>query len=159
MTAHTGAHAAATLLTGLNAGVLLAFAIAVLPGLRRAGDVVFVAAMRGVNRAILNGWFLTVFLGAPAVTALAVVLGWRAGEGTPPPWSTAALLLGLVVVGVTAAVNVPLNERLAAEPEAGDAATARERFEPRWRHWHLVRTVAAVAAFGALLAGSPGVAT
>jgi uncharacterized membrane protein len=43
--------------TGLMAGIYLAFSMAVMPGLAKNDDRTYVAAMRGMNSAILNGWF------------------------------------------------------------------------------------------------------
>ncbi|MFF5125501.1 DUF1772 domain-containing protein [Streptomyces syringium] len=144
---------AATLTAGLVAGLFFAFACAVMPGLRRSGDRAFVEVMRRINAAILNGWFLFCFLGAPVFTGLATALHFRADGRAALPWTIAALVLYAVVLIVTAAVNVPLNNRLeaAGAPEGGaDAAAVRERFEAVWVRWNLVRAAASTAAFGAL---------
>ncbi|SEQ27807.1 DUF1772 domain-containing protein [Streptomyces radiopugnans] len=144
---------AGTLTAGLMAGLFAGFAYAVMPGLRRGDDRTFVTAMRRINEAILNGWFLGCFMGAPVVIALATALQWAGDGGAALPFTVAGLVLYLVMFAVTAAVNVPLNERLAAagEPdgEAGLAAV-RERFESSWAAWNTVRAVAATAAFGCL---------
>ena len=136
---------AALLTTGLMAGVYLAFSIAVLPGLARQDDLTFVTAMRGMNQAILNGWFAVVF-GGPLVLGVAAVatrLPSYAGLG----WAALGLAAYGVTLGATAVVNVPLNNLL----ESTDShAEARALFERRWVVWNLVRTVACVAAFVAL---------
>ena len=44
----------AAVVTGLFAGLFFAFSIAVMPGLRRAGDRAMIEAMQGVNVAILK---------------------------------------------------------------------------------------------------------
>ncbi|MDG9704593.1 DUF1772 domain-containing protein [Streptomyces sp. DH37] len=142
---------AGTVTAGLMAGLFAGFAYAVMPGLRRGDDRTFVAAMRQINRAILNGWFMSCFLGALVALAAAAVLQWTGGERAGLPFTAAALALYLVVFAVTAAANVPLNERLdaAGEPDAvGDLAAVRERFESAWVAWNTVRAVAATASFG-----------
>ncbi|MFP8903579.1 anthrone oxygenase family protein [Streptomyces atacamensis] len=144
---------AGTLTAGLMAGLFAGFAYAVMPGLRRGDDRTFVTAMRRINEAILNGWFLGCFMGAPVVIALAVALQWAGDGGAALPFTVAGLVLYLVMFAVTAAVNVPLNERLAAagEPDgAAGLAAVRERFESSWVAWNTVRAVAATAAFGCL---------
>ncbi|MET9647906.1 anthrone oxygenase family protein [Streptomyces syringium] len=144
---------AATLTVGLVAGLFFAFACAVMPGLRRSDDRAFVEVMQRINVAILNGWFLFCFLGAPVFTGLATALHLRADGRAALPWTIAGLVLYAVVLIVTAAVNVPLNNRLeAAGPPGGGAGAAavRERFEATWVRWNLVRAVASTAAFGAL---------
>jgi uncharacterized membrane protein len=144
----TVALVAAVLTTGLVAGLFAVFAHAVLPGLARADDRTFVEAVRGVNAAILNGWFAASFGGAPLATAAAVLLHL----GTPPlPWIVAGLVLHAAVLGVTFRVNVPLNDALAAAG-TDDPATARKAFEATWVRWNAVRAVASTAAFGCLVA-------
>lgn len=130
--------------TGLMAGVYLAFAISVLPGLRRTSDATFVAAMRAMNTAILNLVFAVVFAGPLLLGLLTVVLRLPAGERDGLGWSLLALLLYAGTLVVTAVVNVPLNNRLEA---LADPHEARQVFERRWVTWNVVRTVLGVGSF------------
>ncbi|QLQ39442.1 DUF1772 domain-containing protein [Micromonospora robiginosa] len=140
---------AATVGAGLMAGLFAAFAYAVMPALRGADDRTFVDAMQRINVTIVNGLFLLIFLGTPVLAALAAILAWR-GAGRPAlPWIVAGLVLYLVAVVVTAAVNVPLNDALAAAGTA-DLDAARQRFEATWVAWNVVRALASTAGFGAL---------
>lgn len=139
---------AGTLTTGLMAGLFAAYSYAVMPGLGRADDRTFVEAMRQMNVAILNGWFGACFGGALICTALAAALHLGRPGRAALPWIVAGLVLYVVVLVVTMAVNVPLNDQLAAA--SGDAAAARERFEAAWVRWNLVRSVACTAALGCL---------
>ena len=133
---------AALLTTGLMAGVYLAFAIAVLPGLARQDDRTFVAAMRGMNQAILNGWFAVVFAGPLLLGGVAVATRLPSYDGLG--WAALALAAYGVTLGATAVVNVPLNNLL----ETTDShSEARTQFEGRWVAWNVVRTVACTAAF------------
>ena len=139
---------AATLLTGLMAGLYFAFSIAVLPGLRRCDDATFVVAMRSVNRRILNAPFGLAFVGAPLVILVAGALH-LGGEATHVIfWTLAAFLLYALTLGITFRVNVPLNDLL----ETGDeeAQGARAHFERRWRRWNHARTLLNTAALGCL---------
>ncbi|MFC4536248.1 DUF1772 domain-containing protein [Sphaerisporangium dianthi] len=146
---------AATLTTGLMAGFFYSYVCSVMPGLRRADDRTFVGAMQQINVAIINGWFFLCFLGAAATIALAVALHF-AGDGPRLlPWLLAALVLYAAQLGITFAVNVPLNDELGAAgaPDGmAGLADVRERFETRWVRWNLARTLAATAAFGCLIA-------
>ncbi|MCG5434884.1 anthrone oxygenase family protein [Micromonospora foliorum] len=144
---------AATLTTGLTAGLFAAFAYAVMPGLARTDDRTLVLAMRRINESILNGWFAVCFGGALLFTLLAAALHLGAGRRAVLPWVVAALLLYLVVLGVTAVVNVPLNNVLARAGDVDDAtdlAALRSRFEVTWVRGNVVRAVASTGAFGLL---------
>lgn len=146
----TGTLVAATVTTGLTAGLLYAFAHTVMPGLGRTDDRTFVGAFQAFDRAVINPWFLAGFLGGPALTLAAVLLG--AVRGATLGWLLAALVLHLAVLVITMAVNVPMNNRLQAVAldRLVDLAAARRRFEVRWVRWNAVRTIAAVLAFIAL---------
>ncbi len=65
-------------------------------------------------------------------------------------WIIAALILYLVAVLITMAVNVPLNDAIKAAGDPGrvDAAHVRDRFhESRWAGWNLVRVATTTPAF------------
>ena len=142
---------AATMTTGLMAGVYGLYQHTVMPGLGRTDDRTFVGAFQAVDRAILNPWFLTGFVGAVLCTGAAAGLHLNRRL---LPWLLAALALNLLVAVVTVAVHVPLNDALkaAGDPDRiTDLAAVRERFDAaRWTAWNLVRAVATTAAFGCL---------
>ena len=70
------------------------------------------------------------------------------------PWIVAAFALYLVVVVITMAVHVPLNDdiKAAGNPERiADLAAVRDAFhETRWVAWNIVRAQATTVAFGCL---------
>ncbi|WGX99302.1 anthrone oxygenase family protein [Nocardioides sp. L-11A] len=151
----------ATASTGLSAGVFLLYAHTVMPGLRRTDDRTFVGAFQAMDRAIINPVFLLgSFFGAPLLLAAGAALSLSGPEQDALPWLLAALVLHLVVVAITVAVHLPLNDRLkaAGDPAAIDVVAARAEFaEARWVRANNVRVVLDVAAFVAtcvaLLAG------
>jgi uncharacterized membrane protein len=138
---------AATVGNGLLAGVFFAFSCGVAPGLRRVDDNSYVTVFRAINRSIVNGLFILVFLGAPIATVAAAALHLDADRREALPWLVAGLVLSLFSFAVTVLVNVPLNNRLGTAP-IGDAQLqkARDRFEMRWNRWNHVRTAASTAA-------------
>ncbi|ROR44574.1 DUF1772 domain-containing protein [Kitasatospora cineracea] len=143
----------AVLLAGLGAGLFYSYACSVMPGLARVGDRAFVDTMQRINTAILNGWFMLSFLGALVLIVAAGLLQWRGGNRTVLLWIVAAAVLYVVMLAVTGAVNVPLNDKLAAagSPDGlTDPAAVRAAFEDTWVRWNLVRALAATAAFGCL---------
>ncbi|GAA3295080.1 MULTISPECIES: anthrone oxygenase family protein [Dactylosporangium] len=137
--------ATTTLFVGLSAGVFFAYSTSVMLALRLVEDRTFIDVMQKINTAILNGWFLTVYVGAFFLAVAAVLLHLAAAHRGPLPWLIAAAVLYAVAFVVTAAVNVPLNDTLnAAGPAATitDPSAVRQAFEDRWITWNLVRTVA-----------------
>lgn len=135
-------------LTALMAGVYFTFSVAVMPGLRRTDHLAYVTAMQRINESILNPLFLLTFLLAFVVPAVAVFL--HLGDDGHPrlPWIiTGAVLYGATIV-TTAALNIPLNNQLAA---AGDvtvesATEVRANFHDRWLRFNTVRAVLAIGA-------------
>lgn len=139
----------AAVLTGLFAGLFLAFSMAVMPGLARTGDRTMVEAMQGINTAILNPLFALVFVGAPVVVLGSVALFFASGAHGSAWWAGVGLVLLLVVLAVTFAVNVPRNNALdqaGAAARIKDPAAVRARFEPVWVRWNHLRALASAAA-------------
>ncbi|MFC4377026.1 DUF1772 domain-containing protein [Nocardia halotolerans] len=149
----------AVLSTGLIAGVFYAYAISVLPALARTGDRTLIEVMQKINVVIINPWFMFGFLGTVGFTALAGALHLGRDQRGTLVWIAVALALNVIAFAVTAGVNVPLNDALAAagDPAAlAEAASVRADFEAAWVRWNIVRAVVHTAAFlvlcGALFA-------
>jgi uncharacterized membrane protein len=140
---------AATVVMGLMAGVFAIYSNAIMPGLRRTDDRTFVDSFQQVDRAIINPLFMTCFLGALALTALAGAVRIGDDPGSVLGWIIAAFVLYLLVVIVTIAVNVPMNDALkaAGEPDTIDVAAVRRRFDEKgWTRWNTFRALATTAA-------------
>lgn len=142
---------AATMATGLMAGVFGLYQHTVMVGLGRTDDRTFIGAFQALDRAILNPWFLLSFVGALLFTAVSAFLSPGARL---LPWVLVALVLYAVVFVITVRVNVPLNDALkaAGDPDTiSDPAAVRAAFdEARWSAFNLIRTLATTAAFGCL---------
>lgn len=141
---------AATVSSGLLAGLFYAYAVSVMRGLGRTADRTFVESVQQINVAILNGWFALAFVGAPLSTAVAAVLHLDGGDQAALAWIALALALSFLTLAVTFTFNLPLNNDLASV-DAGEVGMARRRFEGRWVRWNLVRTISSSAAFGCLV--------
>ncbi|RMI28897.1 anthrone oxygenase family protein [Streptomyces triticirhizae] len=146
MTALAALAALVTLtLAAVMAGTFFAFSVSVLPGLGTVEPEQAVAAMRGMNAKILNPLFLTPFVAVPLTAALTAValfaLGHRAAALA---FLAAALVYGVGAFAPTVAVNVPLNDALAAgvadTPERAAALWAD--FAPRWTRFNALRSAA-----------------
>jgi uncharacterized membrane protein len=144
---------AAVIAMGLVAGLFFFSSIAVMPALTAADDRTLVDAMQQMIDKIENPAFFLTFLGAPVLAAVALVQARRSGSPQTAGWIIAALALYTVMVVITFAVHLPLNEDL---KEAGDPArienlgAVRDDFVTPWVAWDIVRTVASIVAFGAL---------
>lgn len=138
---------------GLMAGLYAAFALAVMPALRRVDDASFVSVMQRINVAIVNPLFLLVFFGGLGFTVVAAVL-YR--DNAMLWWIVAgAILYGLTLI-TTIAFNIPLNNEIAAagDPERiGDLHAVREAFEGPWVRWNVVRAVLDTGALAVLVTG------
>ncbi|MET9480011.1 anthrone oxygenase family protein [Streptomyces sp. NPDC006638] len=143
---------AATIGTGLMAGLYLAFDVSVMPRLARRDDEAYVTAMRRINGVLDNsGLFGLLFLGVFLATGLAAVLQRRRERPEAARWSGAATALYAFSVAVTVCVNLPLNRRLArAGSSRADLAAVRKAFDLPWRSANVARTLACTAALGAL---------
>jgi uncharacterized membrane protein len=143
---------AATVSTGLVAGVFALYAHTIMPGLAKTDDRTFVGAFQSIDRAIINPWFIVGgFFGALVFTIVAAIA--NLGEDGLP-WTAAAFVLYLVGFIITMTINVPLNDgiKAAGDPDRiTDLAAVRRRFnEARWTSWNLVRVVTSTTAFGLL---------
>jgi uncharacterized membrane protein len=73
--------------------------------------------------------------------------------GSRAAWIVAGLALYTLMVVVTFAVHIPLNDDLKAEGDPArieNLAEVRDDFVTPWVAWDIVRTLATTAAFGCL---------
>ena len=138
------------LLCSLVAGVVLTFAIVVMPGIRTMGDRDFLKSFKVMDRVIQNNQpiFMLVWLGSAVVLLASTVLGiWRL-EGLDRILLVVACAIYIFGVHVpTVTINVPINNHLQAHDldalsETELRATA-EKYETRWLRWNTIRTVIA----------------
>jgi uncharacterized membrane protein len=146
--------ALAALGCGLMAGVFAAFSLFVMRGLAALPPAEGAAAMRAVNASALRPPFMALFFGTALACAAAAV---AAGSGLARPGAGHALVGALVYLaggfGVTAARNVPLNDRLAAaEPGSPELWVHYLSAWTRWNHLRTLASAAAAALLGLALA-------
>lgn len=124
-------------------GVFFAFSSFVMKALAQLPPEQGVAAMQRVNIVVINPWFMGLFGGTLLLSIACVAVSLMAWQ---PMLLAAGLLYALGTFGVTGALNVPRNDRLARMDAASPEATAYWPVYVReWTFWNHVRTVAALA--------------
>lgn len=137
---------AAALAVGLVAGVFFGFSTFVMRGLSRLPTDQGASAMREINVAAVGPGFMAAFMGATLLSlALMVVAVLRRGEDGMALLLAGSLLYLLGSFGVTAALNVPLNDALARD------ASTWPSYLGAWTTWNHVRTLASAVAFALLV--------
>jgi uncharacterized membrane protein len=145
----------ATLATGLVAGVFYAYSVSVDLGLAAQPDEGYVATMQAINERIQNPLFFASFFGAVLFLLAALVVhlpSLRSGR-----FRLISLSCLLYIGGgflLTAFVNVPMNDQLAAvDPEAPARvlSQARDAYEAPWNFWNGIRTIFSTLSFIALI--------
>ena len=85
-----------------------------MPGLTAADDRTLVDAMQQMIDAMENPAFFLTFLGAPALAAVALVQARRSGSTETARWILVGLGAYTVMLIVSFAVHIPLNNELRA---------------------------------------------
>lgn len=144
----------ATLASALVAGVFLTFSDFLMRSLGRMPDATGAIVMQAINRDVFRIVFMALFLLMAAVGLASFVLAWWVAPKGVVPWLvTGGACYVLGVFGVTAAGNVPLNNRL-AELDTNTLHSQtywRQTYLPRWTRLNSLRTAFATAAATAYL--------
>lgn len=136
----------ASLGAAIVGGVFFAFSSFVMRALAQRPAAEGIAAMQAINRVVLNPGFLGVFVGTAVLAGICVLAGFFPwGEPKSALLLAAGLLYLLGCFGVTAACNVPRNERLARlDSQSAEAAAYWLVYRREWLRWNHVRTAAAL---------------
>jgi uncharacterized membrane protein len=134
----------------LVAGLLFAFAIVVMPGIKRLNDRAFIRAFQVIDGVIQNNQpvFILVWVGSLVILIITAVLGFTRLQGVDLVLIISTTVFYLFGVQLpTILINVPLNNKLqTVEVESIDdneAKQARQEFEPSWNRSNNIRTVLA----------------
>lgn len=127
-------------------GVFFAFSAFVMKALAQLPPSHGIATMQRINVVALNPLFLSVFVGTAVMACICVLAGFF-------PWGEPRSVLLLAAgasylagsFGVTAAFNVPRNERLARlDAESAEALAYWPAYVREWLWWNHVRTAASI---------------
>ena len=148
----------ATFLSSLVAGLLFAFAIVTMPGIRSLNDREFIRAFQVIDRVIQNNQpiFMLVWVGSIVALVASVVLGIGQLDGAGRLLIIFAALVYILGVQLpTVTINIPLNNKLQTlDVDAMNETTkktARKGFEPLWNRWSSIRAAFASLASALLI--------
>jgi uncharacterized membrane protein len=138
----------AALGAGIMGGLFFIFSNTVMAAFGKLPAPNGIAAMNSINLTILNGTFLSMFMGTALISAVLLVcslVGWMPSGGALALAGSLVYLVG--ILGVTMVFNVPMNDALAAvQPDSAAAASLWQDYLSRWTMWNHVRTIAGIGA-------------
>lgn len=136
----------------LMAGVYFAFSTSVMGGLGRQPEPSGIATMQSINEVILNPLFLLLFVGSGLSCAALAVTALFSDQSYPWVRIAAAVLFVVGSLVLTGAVNVPLNDQLAAvDPASAHGIEVWRDYLDRWTAWNHVRAATSAVAATALV--------
>lgn len=144
---------AAVVCCGAIFGFFYAWVCSTMWGLDAADPRVAIEAMQAMNASVRNFVFFPAFFLTPVVVLTAALLSWRERRATAAALLLSSGLLYLVGgLGLTLAVNVPMNDAL-AQVQVTTAEESRQvwsDYSSRWQVFNQIRT--AVSGVSLLLA-------
>jgi uncharacterized membrane protein len=138
---------------GLIAGTFFGFSTFVMRAFARLPPAEGIAAMQSVNVAVINPWFLGVFMGTAVLCAVGAACSFLRWQAPGSGYLLAGSLLYLIgCFLVTAAFNVPRNNVLASVvPTDPASASVWASYLSSWTFWNHVRTIGSLAAMAAFI--------
>lgn len=142
----------AIFLTGIMAGIFFTWSNAVKPGIGKLSDLEYLNALQSMNRVILNGAFLIVFVGAIIAVALVPLFHFHLYPKNIF-WLFICILLiyWIGVFGITVFGNIPLNEILDKTNletiTLEEIKTLRSSIENKWNNFNLIRSISSGITF------------
>ena len=137
-----------TLFCSLVSGFVFAFAVVVMPGIKKLKDSEFIRAFQVMDRVIQDNQplFIIVWVGSAFTLLISAVLGIWQLEGIDRILLLVTTIIYIVGVQLpTIGINIPLNNKiqLIDTNSSTEAAhqKARNEFEQRWNFWNSIRTV------------------
>lgn len=130
----------------LISGLLFSFTNAVSPGLKHLTDLEFLKAMKSINKEILNPIFLLCFFSP--LLLFPTTIYFQQNENSNRWLLIAGFLTYILVIVITATINIPLNNQLEKfdllNVSQSEYTELRYTFENRWTFWNNIRTILSV---------------
>lgn len=138
--------------TGIMTGVFFSFSTSVMKALGRLPAAQGIVAMQAMNVTIVNPLFMVVLAGS-TLSCIVVLIGAPFTDAPHSGLRVAGALIYLVgAIGVTAAVNIPMNNALAAtQPQTAAGAQLWQTYLSRWTLFNHLRALASAGATALLV--------
>lgn len=134
------------LLTSALFGFFYAWVCSTMWGLDAADPRIAIGAMQAMNASVRNAVFAPAFFGSSVVLLITTAVLFRAGQGRAGCWfALATVVVATLGMGLTMAINVPMNEALALVEVPKDIEAARQiwqDYSPDWQFWNQMRSMA-----------------
>ncbi len=137
-----------TLLCSLVSGLVFAFAIVVMPGIKNLKDREFIRAFQVMDGVIQNNQplFIFVWIGSALTLIASAILGIWQLDGIQRIFLIITAFIYIIGVHIpTITINIPLNNKLQTldtnSSNETTQQTVRGDFELRWNFWNSFRTV------------------
>lgn len=145
--------------TGAIFGFFYAWICSTMWGLDNGDPRIAIAAMQAMNASVRNIVFAPAFFGTGPVLIVTALIKFKAGERfSGICFALAGAVYLIFAMGLTMAINVPMNEALALVSIPEDINAARllwQDYSQPWQMWNVTRTIASgialvLAALGAV---------
>lgn len=140
-----------TFFTGIVAGLFFAWAVSVMNGLGKLPHKEFILAMQSLNREIQNPVFFLFLFGTLLLLPVCAYMSYYSQPGIGFWLVTAATVLYLMVIIITMAGNVPLNNMLdqftLSTATPAEVEALRQKFEGSWNRLNIMRTLCNMLSF------------
>lgn len=127
-------------------GFFYAWVCSTMWGLDAADPRVAITAMQAMNASVRNAVFAPAFFGTSVVLLITTLLLLRQSRRIPAFWfGMSTALIAVLGVGLTMAINVPMNEALSVITVPDGVEAAREiwlDYSLDWQFWNQARTLA-----------------
>jgi len=138
------------------AGLILAYSVAVMPGLADTSDRTFVDAFQQIDHALDSTilFWIVIFVGSMALIALSIVLAHKLRMKSTRTWLITAAMLYAATIAITGLGIDPLENNIgkAGNPtDTLDLSKVRADFdEDRWALLNSIRLITNTGAFACL---------
>lgn len=138
-------------LLAMTSGILTLYAHTIMPGLKKVADPTFVRAFQAIDGAIINPFFMLQFF--LPIFLLCGLLWYTFGTETQDVILLgSALFLYIITVGLTIAINVPLNDAIKkVDPKVNDLALTQARHTFNEQRWAMANIGRAITTLGSTI--------